>query len=212
MVIILAGMIGIGKTTYTKRLAEVLGTKAFFEPVEENPILDKYYEDPDKYGFALQIYFLNKRFRMIKAAYHDNNNVLDRSIYEDALFTYINKLNGNISQEEYDIYEDLLDNMMEELEGMPKKAPDLLIYLDGEFEYIINNIKKRGRDFEQPTEENGLLEYYRTLHNHYEEWFQNYNYGPKLRIKADQFDVNKDEDWNIVFEQIQEKMIELRLK
>ena len=113
-------MIGVGKTTYTYRLAEELGTQPFFEPVEENPILDKYYEDPDKYGFALQIYFLNKRFKMIKAAYHDDNNILDRSIYEDALFTYINTLKGSISEQEYDIYLELLDNMMEEIQGLPK--------------------------------------------------------------------------------------------
>ena len=61
--IILAGMIGVGKTTYTAQLAKELGTEAFFEPVEDNPILDKYYENPEKYGFALQIYFLNKRFK-----------------------------------------------------------------------------------------------------------------------------------------------------
>ena len=63
--IILAGMIGVGKTTYTSLLAQELGTTAFFEPVENNPILDKYYEDPEKYGFALQIYFLKKPTRLI---------------------------------------------------------------------------------------------------------------------------------------------------
>ena len=101
--IILAGMIGVGKTTYTSLLAQELGTTAFFEPVENNPILDKYYEDPEKYGFALQIYFLNKRFAAIKKAYKADNNVLDRSIYEDALFTYINTLQGSISDQEYQI-------------------------------------------------------------------------------------------------------------
>lgn len=88
-------------------LAQELGTTAFFEPVENNPILDKYYEDPEKYGFALQIYFLNKRFAAIKKAYKADNNVLDRSIYEDALFTYINTLQGSISDQEYHIYLDL---------------------------------------------------------------------------------------------------------
>ena len=102
--IILAGMIGVGKTTYTSLLAKELGTTAFFEPVDNNPILDKYYEDPEKYGFALQIYFLNKRFKAIKKAYYTDNNVLDRSIYEDALFTYINTLQGSISEQEYKIY------------------------------------------------------------------------------------------------------------
>lgn len=133
----MAGMIGAGKSTYTEMISRRLGTEAFFESVDYNPILDKFYDNPQKWAFSLQIYFLNTRFRSIKAALTDDNNVLDRSIYEDALFTRVNHLQGNISQEEMDIYNDLLENMMEELEGMPKKAPDLPIYLDGSFETIL---------------------------------------------------------------------------
>jgi len=168
--------------------------------------LDKYYEDPDKYGFALQIYFLNKRFKMIKAAYHDDNNILDRSIYEDALFTYINTLKGSISEQEYNIYLELLDNMMEEIQGLPKKAPDLLIYLDGSFDHIMNNIKKRGRDYEQPNEENGLADYYQLLYKHYQNWYEDYNYSPKMRIATDDLDIANPNDWNHVYQQIQQKM------
>ncbi|WP_394404930.1 deoxynucleoside kinase [Streptococcus sp. 20-1249] len=208
--IILAGMIGVGKTTYTSRLAEALGTEAFFEPVDNNPILDKYYEEPDKYGFALQIYFLNKRFKSIKEAYLADDNVLDRSIYEDALFTYINTLQGNISQEEYNLYLELLDNMMEEIDGLPKKAPDLLIYLNGSFDHIMNNIKKRGRSFEQPTTENGLEDYYRLLHSHYQDWYDRYDYSPKMMIDTDHFDVMQDTDWEKVFDLISEKMNDVR--
>nr|WP_239548901.1 deoxynucleoside kinase [Streptococcus loxodontisalivarius] len=205
-------MIGVGKTTYTSQLAEVLGTQAFFEPVDNNPILDKYYEDPDKYGFALQIYFLNKRFKSIKEAYKENNNILDRSIYEDALFTYINTLQGSISQEEYNIYLELLENMMEEISELPKKAPDLLIYLDGSFEHIMSNIEKRGRSYEQPTAENGLLDYYRLLHSHYQGWYEDYDHSPKLRISTDNLDINKPEDWDKVYQIISEKMAELGLE
>lgn len=204
--IILAGMIGVGKTTYTSRIAESLGTQAFFEPVDNNPILDKYYKDPEKYGFALQIYFLNKRFKSIKSAYHQDNNVLDRSIYEDALFTYINTLQGSISQQEYQIYLELLDNMMEEIKGLPKKAPDLLIYLDGSFDHILNNIKKRGRSFEQPTKDNGLMDYYQLLHRNYKDWYENYHYSPKMRIQTDDFDINKPKDWEAVYRMIQQEL------
>ena len=199
-------MIGVGKTTYTYRLAEELGTQPFFEPVEENPILDKYYEDPERYGFALQIYFLNKRFKMIKEAYHDDNNILDRSIYEDALFTYINTLTGSISEQEYNIYLELLDNMMEEIQKKKKKAPDLLIYLDGSFDHIMNNIKKRGRSYEQPNEENGLLDYYQLLYKHYHDWYDQYDYSPKMKISTDQLDISNPEDWNQVYKEIQQQM------
>lgn len=212
IVIILAGMIGAGKTSYTERMADTLGTQAFFEPVDDNPILDKYYENQERYGFSLQIYFLNKRFRLIKEAYGINNNVLDRSIYEDALFTKINLDNGNITKEEYEIYLDLLDNMMEEIEGLPKKAPDLLVYLDGSFEKILSNIKRRGRSYEQPTESNGLLAYYKQLHGEYENWYQNYNYSPKIRINIDKYNiVDSEEDWETVYGMIVEKLKELKV-
>lgn len=210
--IIMAGMIGVGKTTYTTRLAEALGTQAFFEPVDNNPILDKYYEDPDRYGFVLQIYFLNKRFKSIKEAYLENNNILDRSIYEDALFTYINTLQGSISQEEYAIYLELLDNMMEEIDSLPKKAPDLLVYLDGSFDTIMANIEKRGRSYEQVNDNPELLAYYQLLHRHYGEWYENYNYGPKIKINTDELDISFDEDWEKAYAMIEKEMVALGLK
>lgn len=208
--IVMAGFIGAGKTTYTKKLADALGTEPFYEPVDDNPILDKYYADPERYGFALQIYFLNKRFKAIKEAYKDNNNVIDRSIYEDKLFTEINAKNGNISLEEYNIYCELLDNMMEELEGMPKKAPDLLIYLETSFNHVMNNIKKRGRSYEQPEGNEELLDYYRQLHNGYEGWYLEYDKGPKMRIQADRYDVHKQEDWEEVLSLIKSELDKIR--
>ncbi|MDN6639898.1 MAG: deoxynucleoside kinase [Tetragenococcus sp.] len=204
--IVMAGMIGAGKTTYTTKIAEELHTQPFYEAVDENPILNRYYENPEKYGFALQIYFLNKRFKSIKEAFFDQNNVLDRSIYEDALFTKVNVENGNISVEEYQLYLDLLSNMMEELSTLPRKAPDLMIYLDASFDHILANIQKRGRPFEQPTKENGLLSYYQQLYTAYGDWFKQYNHGPKLKIDADRYDVTKESDWQNVFEQIQTKL------
>lgn len=203
-------MISAGKTTYTERLAEELGTKAFFEPVDDNPILEKYYEDPEKYGFALQIYFLNKRFDLIKQAFHEDNNVLDRSIYEDQLFTYVNKLDGNISQEEYDIYVDLLDNMMEELDGMPKKAPDLLVYLDVSLEHVLSNIKKRGREYEQIKDNPELLDYYTKLHAHYRGWFEDYDKSPKIAIDAGNYNIHEEADWDEVYQQIEVEVAKIR--
>ena len=204
-------MIGSGKSLYTEKLANELGTQPFFEPVEENPMLDKYYADPERYGFALQIYFLNKRFDLIKQAFNENNNVLDRSIYEDELFTYVNVLEGNISEEEFSIYKDLVDNMMEELDGLPKKAPDLLIYLDADLEHVLSNISKRGRAYEQvdDTEEGKELKaYYQLLIDNYEDWFNNYNKSPKIKIDARKYDVHKQEDWNEVYAMIEKKMEE----
>lgn len=207
----MAGMIGAGKSTYTEMISRRLGTEAFFESVDYNPILDKFYDNPQKWAFSLQIYFLNTRFRSIKAALTDDNNVLDRSIYEDALFTRVNHLQGNISQEEMDIYNDLLANMMEELEGMPKKAPDLLIYLDGSFETILDHIRKRGREFEQIEDDSELLSYYELLFKNYEQWYQEYDQSPKIKINIDTFDiVNNSGDEEKVMSIIENALLEVR--
>lgn len=207
----MAGMIGAGKSTYTEMISRRLGTEAFFESVDYNPILDKFYDNPQKWAFSLQIYFLNTRFRSIKAALTDDNNVLDRSIYEDAPFTRVNHLQGNISKEEMDIYNDLLANMMEELEGMPKKAPDLLIYLDGSFETILDHIRKRGREFEQIEDDSELLSYYELLFKNYEQWYQEYDQSPKIKINIDTFDiVNNSGDEEKVMSIIENALLEVR--
>lgn len=206
-VIVLAGMIGTGKTTYTKYISEYYGSEAFFESVDDNPVLERFYEDKEKWGFALQIHFLNTRFRSIKDAFRHQNNVLDRSIYEDALFTKINNEQGNIKDEEMNIYLSLLDNMMEELEGLPKKAPDLLVYLKGSFEKVMEHIKKRGRDYEQTPEQ---VDYFRLLHSRYDDWFEEYNYGPKIAISIDEWSIEDPEQRPIILNMIDEELKRLR--
>ena len=215
-VIVLAGMIAAGKSTVSAKLAQELGTDLMIEPVDENPILPLYYDNKEKYAFLLQIYFLNERFKLIKQALKNNKNVLDRSIYEDELFTRINLMEDNITQVEYDVYKDLLDNMLEEIEDMPKKAPDLLVYLDITFEKFLSNLAKRGRSFEQIDEntEKGKkdLAYFKTLHTEYAKWYEEYNYSPKIKIDMNKYDVNKKEDWDEVFKLIMDAFDESAAK
>lgn len=159
-----------------------------------------------RWAFALQIYFLNTRFRSIKAALTDQNNVLDRSIYEDALFTQINFEEGNISEPEMDTYLDLLDNMMEELAYMPKKAPDLLIYLRGSLDTVLSRIALRGRPYEQTFDNPGLLDYYKHLHSRYDSWFESYDKSETLVINIDEIDINQPNDADYVMQLIHEKL------
>lgn len=209
-VIVLAGMIGAGKSTYTKFISEALGSEAFYESVDDNRILEKFYENPERWAFSLQIYFLNTRFRSIKEAFKHENNVLDRSIYEDALFTRINYEEGNMSDAEMDTYLDLLDNMMEELDNMPKKSPDLLIYLRGSLDTVLNRIEKRGRTFEQVEGNNGLLDYYTHLHSQYDDWFSDYDKSATLVIDINQYDLEKVTDAEKVLSMVNEKLAEVR--
>ncbi|WP_461240918.1 deoxynucleoside kinase [Paucilactobacillus sp. N302-9] len=210
MVIITAGMIGVGKTTLTGKIADHLGTQAFFEPVGDNPVLPLYYKDPKQYGFLLQIYFLNKRFAMIKKALNDDNNVLDRSIYEDALFTKENNAEGNITDTELGVYLNLLDNMMTDLEQLPKKAPDLLVYAETDFDTILYRIKKRGRDYEQFDNNPELEAYYHKMWTAYQDWFNEYDASPKMKIDLQKYDLEQTSNVDEVLHQIDVKLATIR--
>ncbi len=201
-VIVLAGMIGAGKSTFTTFISEEFQSEAFYEQVVDNPILEKFYADPKRWAFSLQIFFLNTRFKSIKQALVHRHNVLDRSIYEDALFTKINYEEGNMSEAEMVLYTDLLDNMMEELQDIPKKAPDLLIYLRGSLDKHLERIQKRGRSFEQVEGNPDLLDYYTKLHSRYDDWFNEYDKSPTLVIDIDKIDLEKNEDKIYVMQEI----------
>ena len=210
MVIITAGMIGVGKTTLTAKIADHLHTKAFFEPVGENPVLPLYYKDPKQYGFLLQVYFSNMRVSMIKQALSDDNNVLDRSIYEDALFTKENNAEGNISDTELDVYLKLLDNMMSDLNKLPKKAPDLMVYSETSFETILYRIKKRGRDYEQIDNNPELKDYYYKMWSAYQDWYQEYDASPKMKIDLDKYDLEDPQNVATVLGMIDERLAQIR--
>ena len=204
MVIITAGMIGVGKTTLTGKIADHLGTQAFFEPVGENPVLPLYYKDPKQYGFLLQIYFLNKRFSMIKKALSDDNNVLDRSIYEDALFTKENNAEGNISDTELGVYLTLLDNMMNDLKQLPKKAPDLLVYAETDFNTILY------RDYEQFDNNPELESYYYKMWTAYRKWFDEYDVSPKIKVDLQKYDLENPQNVQLVLDQIDQALTDIR--
>ena len=208
-------MIGAGKSSLAKIIGEHFGTDVFYESVQDNTILHLFYTASDKeiqekrYPFLLQLYFLDTRFRSIKQALVNDNNVLDRSIYEDWYFCKVNRDLGRISDLEFEMYERLLNNMMEELDELPKKAPDLMIYLTGSFETIVERINKRGRGYELAPE---LLEYYRTLWEGYDDWvFNNYNASEVLVINIDKYDyVNNEQHRKEVIEMIENKLKEVR--
>jgi deoxyadenosine/deoxycytidine kinase len=191
--IVLSGTIGAGKTSFTKLLADHLGSKAFYESVDDNEILPLFYKDPKKYAFLLQIYFLNKRLDEIKQSFANDTDVLDRSIFEDSLLFHLNADLGRATDTEVSIYDSLLKNMMEELPNEPhQKAPDLLIHIQVSFETMLERIKKRGRSFEQIENDPSLYEYYHNLNQRYMDWYDAYDQSPKMTINGDQFNFVED--------------------
>lgn len=210
-VLVLAGTIGAGKSSLTEMLAEELKTQAFYESVDDNKVLPLFYENPQKYAFLLQIYFLNKRFDSIKRALSDNNNVLDRSIYEDSLLFHLNADLGRADETEVEVYDDLLNNMLEEIDSLSfKKRPDLLIHIKVSFDKMLERIKKRGRQFEQLEYDPSLYDYYKELNSRYDTWFESFDICPKIQIDGDKYDFVEDEQSKIhVLQQIKEKLKEI---
>ncbi len=215
-------MIGLGKTSVADTLnahfqKSGIESKVFYETVDNNPILPLYYEltpeelDARRIPFLLQLFFLNKRFKTVKDCVSWNEpiyTIQDRSIYEDWYFAYVNKNLGRISDLEFKIYEDLVENMMEELNELPKKAPDLMVYLKGSFETVIDRIMARGRSFEINPE---LKEYYFEVWKGYDDWVINhYNASHVLIIDMDHTDVVKrQEDALRVCREVDERLKEI---
>jgi len=215
-ILVIGGMIGAGKTSVAELLGGSLGSEVFYENVDDNEILPLFYTASEeeqrvkRYPFLLQLEFLNSRFKSIKEALHNKNNVLDRSIYEDWYFAKVNMNLGRISETEFSIYQKLLNNMMEELQELPKKSPDLMVYLKGSFETIIYRIGLRGRDFEQ---DQGLLDYYRALWEGYDDWVtKHYDASDVLIINIDEIDVvNNPEDAYTVVTMVNDKLAEMEI-
>ena len=199
MVITIAGFIGGGKSSLAKILSEHLNSEAFYESVDDNPILPLFYTaskeeiNLNRYPFLLQLWFLNTRFKSINRALTNKNNVLDRRIYEDLYFCQVNYELGRISELEFEIYKSLLNNMLEELDELPKKAPDLMVYLKGNFETFLSRIVGRGREYELDEE---LYDYYYKLWQGYDNWIQeHYTLSEVVVIDIDKYDyVNNQED------------------
>ena len=207
-VIVLSGPIGAGKSSLTSILAEHLGTQAFYEGVDNNPVLPLYYQDMKRYTFLLNIYLLNHRLAQINQAIKEKNSVSDRSIYEDALFFKMNAENSVADPTEFKIYDSLLKNMLEDTPGNPSKKPDLLIYIHVSLDTMLNRIKKRGRSYEQISTDPSLKDYYSRLINYYEPWYESYNASPKMSIDGDQFDFILDETAKKeVLKQIDDKLL-----
>lgn len=213
--IVLSGTIGAGKTSLTEMLANHLDSKAFYESVDDNPILPLFYDNPKKYGFLLQIYFLNKRLAQIKVAQTTGtNNIVDRSIYEDALLFQLTADLNRATQTEVDIYKSLVDNMMADITGVNDiKNPDLLIHVRVSFETMLERIEKRGRSFEQIADNPDLYEYYKELNKRYDAWFESYDRSPKVQIDGDRFDfVMSEEARDKVLDMIDTKLSEVDTK
>ena len=178
MRIAISGNIGAGKTSLVKLISKSLGYTPYYEDVIANPYLDDFYNHMERWSFNLQIYYLNSRFTQIQEIQRTEKTVIqDRTIYEDAYIFAPNLHAMNLmSKRDFDNYVSLFDLM-----NSLVKAPDLLIYLRSSVPNLVNNIQKRGREYETSIR----LDYLNRLNERYEAWISEYNEGKLMIIDVD---------------------------
>ena len=196
MHIAIAGNIGSGKTTLTTLLSKHYNWKAHFEDADDNPYLNDFYEDMQRWSFNLQIYFLNSRFNQVMEIRKSGKTVIqDRTIFEDAyIFAPNLHAMGLMTTRDFENYISLFNLMNTFI-----KAPDLLIYLRASVPTLVNQIQKRGRDYENAIR----IDYLKRLNERYEAWISTYDQGKMLVIEVDAINFAENpEDLGIIFNKI----------
>ncbi|MCH8330737.1 MAG: deoxynucleoside kinase [Bacteroidetes bacterium] len=198
--IAVAGNIGAGKTTLTKQLAKNFGWETHFEDVDNNPYLFDFYEDMQRWSFNLQVFFLNSRLgSIIEIQKGDLTIIQDRTIFEDAhIFAPNLHAMGLMSSRDFENYQALFNTINSLI-----KPPDLLIYLQASIPTLVNQIQKRGREYE----DNLRLDYLRRLNERYEAWISTYDEGRLLVIDVDK--TNFADDLEQLGEVVQKVQAEL---
>ena len=196
MHIVVAGNIGSGKTTLTNLLAKHYDWEPRFEAVSYNPYLEDYYKDIERWAFNLEVYFLKERFKDTLAIAKSKKTVIqDRSIFEGVyVFAKNNKQMGQLSDRDYETYMELFDRMLTQI-----RVPDLMIYLRADIAHLVENIQKRGRDYEQSIQ----IEYLQGLNKLYEEFIYQKYPGRVLTVEVGDLDyLNRKEDLKFIIDQI----------
>jgi deoxyadenosine/deoxycytidine kinase len=196
MHVAIAGNIGSGKTTLTKLLAKHYKWEPHYESVDENPYLDDFYGEMERWSFNLQVYFLNSRFRQILEIRESGKSLIqDRTIYEDArIFAPNLHAMGLMTNRDFVNYESLFE-LMERL----VTPPDLLIYLRASIPTLVGQIHKRGREYENSIS----IDYLSRLNERYEAWITKYTKGNLMIIDVDQLNfVDNPEDLYSVINKI----------
>lgn len=196
MHIAVAGNIGSGKTTLTNLLSRHFGWTPHYEEVDDNPYLDDFYEDMQRWSFNLQMYFLNTRFdHILDIKKSDKTTIQDRTIYEDAYIFAPNLHSmGLMSTRDFENYFTLF-NLISSL----VEPPDLVIYLRASVPTLVRQIEKRGRKYE----DNIRLDYLRKLNERYDKWIEAYNLGKAMIVDVNSLNFqDNSEDLSIIIDKV----------
>lgn len=185
--IAVAGNIGAGKTTLTSVLAKHYKWTPHFEDLDQNPYLVDFYEDMHRWSFNLQVYFLNNRLKSLESIRNGKDIVIqDRTIYEDAYIFAPNLYDmGLMNKRDFENYSSLFHTLVKLVQ-----PPDLLIYLKASIPKLVDQIQKRGREYE----ENIRLDYLKRLNEYYNKWIDKYEDGQLLVIDIDNLDFTENDE------------------
>ncbi|MEZ5004031.1 MAG: deoxynucleoside kinase [Chitinophagales bacterium] len=199
----MAGNIGAGKTTLTEKLAKHYGWEPIYEAVDNNPYLNDFYENMPRWSFNLQIYFLHSRLKQVLDIQKGNKTVIqDRTVFEDA-YIFAPNLHemGLMSTRDFENYINLFRTIFTQVQ-----APDLMIYLKCSLPNLVDQIQKRGREYE----DNIRLDYLKQLNSYYNNWIDNYREGELLVIDVDTLNfADNPEDFSTVVHKIDTQLFGL---
>jgi len=187
MILYIEGVVGCGKSTLSEKIGKALDIPVFYELQNQTTmnLLEEFYKDKKRWAFALQIHFLNERFRMIKEIHKNGIGILDRSIFGDKIFAEMLNEDGYMTDDEYETYKSLLNNMSQHIAD-----PNLLLYIDCDLETAMKRIQIRGREMEQSVDEI----YWQRLNDKYQKWYSEYNLSDKFSIDANSYHPDNESD------------------
>lgn len=204
MMIAIEGTVGCGKTTLGKFLSEYTNIKLYEELSNDDTtiLLDKFYANQERWSFALQVHYLNERFKMIKNINKLSTGILDRSIYGDSIFAKMLHEDTKMSNEEYNTYKTLLDNMLEHV-----TPPNLTVYLKCTTDTAVKRIAHRNRGMETDVP----MKYWLRLNDKYDQWFDQYNKSEKLCLEVDDFNIYDEKQRIEYLDKIVNKLKEINI-
>ncbi|MHB8906537.1 MAG: deoxynucleoside kinase [Melioribacteraceae bacterium] len=191
--IAIEGVIGAGKSSLARKLADKLSANLIMEEFEENPFLEKFYDDRKRYAFQTQMFFLINRFKqqqqLNQQELFSNCMVSDYIFQKDKIFAYL-----NLTGEELKLYETIFPLLERDI-----PQPDLVIFLQSSIDRLAENIKTRGRKYER----NLTRAYLSELSEAYNNFFFKYNNTPLLIVNTSEIDfVNREEDFDELYAQV----------
>lgn len=189
--IVIEGNIGAGKTTFVKRFSADVNAKALYERFEENAFLPKFYEEPDKYAFTLEMSFLADRFHQLKEEQSDRQSLFTSGIVSDYfLMKSLIFARSTLSEDEYRLYRDIFEIIYQRL-----TKPDLYVYLHKTPDTLLKNISKRGRSYEKSI----TKEYLKSIEDSYFTFFKQHTELNPLIIDTDKLDfVTNESDYEYI--------------